>query len=134
MESRSINTSEQGLLEGWIAAFRGPLIGLLASWGRDWRAAEELAQDTFAEAWVSRGRFVGDFSDTRAYGVSHFPPLTHHTAYALECAKCGSERRWIAAITNVEAIAKILGHLELPNVVMQPAPAPPQLELGFEGC
>jgi hypothetical protein len=55
---------------------------------------------------------------------------------ALECAKCGSERRWIAAITNAEAIAKILGHLELPNVVMQPAPAraPPQLELGFEGC
>jgi hypothetical protein len=53
---------------------------------------------------------------------------------ALECAKCGSKRRWIAAITNAEAIAKILGHLELPNVVIQPAPAPPQLEFGFEGC
>ncbi|MFT5059489.1 MAG: hypothetical protein ACI89E_002274 [Planctomycetota bacterium] len=53
---------------------------------------------------------------------------------ALECATCGSERRWIAAITNAEAIAKILGHLELSSVVIQPAPAPLQLELGFEGC
>jgi hypothetical protein len=54
----------------------------------------------------------------------------------LKCARCGSERRWIAAITSGEAIAKILDHLELPSVAPQPAPprAPPQLELGFEGC
>ena len=54
---------------------------------------------------------------------------------ALECTKCGSERRWMPAITSVEAIAKILGHFELPSVVIQlaPARAPPQLELGFEG-
>jgi RNA polymerase sigma factor (sigma-70 family) len=48
------------LLDTWIDAFRGPLVGMLASWGSDWRSAEELAQDTFAEAWVSRERFVGD--------------------------------------------------------------------------
>ena len=55
---------------------------------------------------------------------------------ALECAKCGSERRWIAAITSGETIAKILDHLEFPSVMTQPAPprAPPQLELGFEEC
>jgi hypothetical protein len=54
----------------------------------------------------------------------------------LKCLRCGSERRWIAAITSGEAIAKILEQLELPSVVIQPAPfrAPPQLELGFEGC
>ena len=54
----------------------------------------------------------------------------------LKCARCGSERRWIAASTNGESIAKILDHLELPNVRAQPAPprAPPQLEVGFEGC
>jgi len=54
----------------------------------------------------------------------------------LKCARCGSERRWIAAITSGESIAKILDHLKLPNVRAQPAPprAPPQLELGFEGC
>ncbi len=39
-------------LERWIALFRGPLTGLLASWGTDWRQAEELAMDTFAEAWL----------------------------------------------------------------------------------
>jgi hypothetical protein len=54
----------------------------------------------------------------------------------LKCARCGSERRWIAAITSGETIAKILDHLELPSVMTEPAPprAPPQLELGFEGC
>ncbi len=44
-------------LERWIAAFRGPLVGLLASWGADWAVAEELAMDTFAEAWLARDRF-----------------------------------------------------------------------------
>ena len=55
---------------------------------------------------------------------------------ALKCAKCGSERRWIAAITNADSIAKILDHLDLPSARIQLAPprAPPQQELGFEGC
>ncbi len=44
-------------------------MGLLASWGSDWRAAEELAQDTFAEAWVSQARFAGSFSDLGAVGA-----------------------------------------------------------------
>jgi len=54
----------------------------------------------------------------------------------LKCATCGSERRPIAAITSGEALAKILEHLDLPSVVIDPPPprAPPQLELGFEGC
>ena len=55
---------------------------------------------------------------------------------ALRCATCGSQRRWIAAITSGEAIAKILLHLDLPNAQAQPDPAraPPQPEFGFEGC
>jgi hypothetical protein len=54
----------------------------------------------------------------------------------LKCLRCGSERRWIAAITSGEALAKILEYLELPSVVIRPAPprAPPQPELGFEWC
>ncbi len=55
---------------------------------------------------------------------------------ALKCARCGSRRRWIAAITNVDVIRKILDHLGLESVASSPAPprAPPQLDLGFEGC
>ena len=55
---------------------------------------------------------------------------------APKCATCGSEHRWIAAITSSDAIAKLLEHLELPNVQVQPMPprSPPQLTLGFEGC
>ncbi len=59
----------------------------------------------------------------------------------LKCARCGSERRWIAAHDSMaeasgEAIAKILDHLELPNLAFEPSPprAPPQAEFEFEGC
>ncbi len=59
----------------------------------------------------------------------------------LKCAKCGSERRWIAARNSTaeasgEAITKILEHLDLPSIVADPAPprAPPQAEFEFEGC
>ena len=55
-------------LERWITAFRGPLIGLLASWGNDWRTAEEVAADAFAEAWVGRARFDADPVDLDAAG------------------------------------------------------------------
>jgi RNA polymerase sigma-70 factor (ECF subfamily) len=56
-------------LERWIAAFRGPLIGLLASWGLDWAAAEEVAMDVFAEAWLGRARFAGDPADLEQSGA-----------------------------------------------------------------
>ena len=56
------------LLEQWIAHFRGPLVGLLASWGADWGAAEELAMDTFAEAWLGRARLRGSPRDSRVVG------------------------------------------------------------------
>lgn len=55
-------------LERWIASFRGPLVGLLASWGHDWHAAEELAADVFAEAWIGRARLAAEPSDHAAVG------------------------------------------------------------------
>jgi len=55
---------------------------------------------------------------------------------ALKCSRCGSRRQWIAALTNREAIVRILDHLDLPSIAPIPAPprAPPQMELEFEGC
>lgn len=56
-------------LDLWIATFRGPLTGLIASWGLDWASAEETAQDALSEAWVSGSRFAGDPSDLEASGA-----------------------------------------------------------------
>ena len=44
-------------------------MGLVASWGSGWQAAEEIAQDAFAEAWVGRERFAGDEQDSGAVGA-----------------------------------------------------------------
>lgn len=55
-------------LEHWVAHFRGPLVGLLGSWGADWHIAEELAMDTFAEAWLGRKRLRADDHDLEAVG------------------------------------------------------------------
>lgn len=68
-------------LERWIAAFRGPLIGLVASWGNGWGAAEEIAADTFAEAWVGRARFDADPADLDAVG-SWLRGIAFHTSEA----------------------------------------------------
>jgi RNA polymerase sigma factor (sigma-70 family) len=69
MAGRASLTPNAADLERWIEQFRGPLVGLLASWGRDWRAAEELAQDCFAQAWLSRERFVGNPDSLAAVGA-----------------------------------------------------------------
>lgn len=69
MDQEHSSTGTGEVLDRWIAEFRGPLIGLLASWGGDWQAAEELAQDTFAEAWVGQARFSGSLDDDGAVGA-----------------------------------------------------------------
>lgn len=55
--------------ERWVALFRGPLIGLCAGWVPDWNRAEELAQDSLAQAWLGRERFRGDPQDSAAVGA-----------------------------------------------------------------
>jgi len=52
-----------------ISQFRGPLIGLFASWGASPFDARELAQDTFAEAYLGRERFHGDHDDPAQLGA-----------------------------------------------------------------
>jgi RNA polymerase sigma-70 factor, ECF subfamily len=55
-------------LEPLIAHFRGPLVGFLCGLGNDRQRAVELAQDTFAEAYLSRERFASEVEDTAAVG------------------------------------------------------------------
>lgn len=55
-------------IEDLILRWRGPLVGLIASWGAAWGDAAELATDTFAEAWISRARFAGDFEEPASVG------------------------------------------------------------------
>ena len=55
-------------LTAFINAYRGPLIGLIASWGAPWADAAEIAQDSFSEAWLNREACLGDFNDPEFLG------------------------------------------------------------------
>lgn len=60
---------DRAVFDRWIEAFRGPLVGFVASRVPDWGTATEVAQDAFAEAWIGRGRFEGDPADLGAAGA-----------------------------------------------------------------
>jgi len=55
-------------LTAFIDAYRGPLIGLIASWGAPWSDAAEIAQDSFSVAWLNRGSCRGDLRDPDVFG------------------------------------------------------------------
>jgi RNA polymerase sigma factor (sigma-70 family) len=55
-------------LTQFIDAYRGPLIGLIASWGAPWHEAAEIAQDSFSQAWISRESCRGDWRDAEVFG------------------------------------------------------------------
>jgi RNA polymerase sigma factor (sigma-70 family) len=51
-----------------INTYRGPLVGLIASWGAPLADAAEIAQDSFAEAYLKRESCRGDWSDPDVFG------------------------------------------------------------------
>ncbi len=55
-------------LTAFINAYRGPLIGLIASWGAPWGDAVEVAQDSFSEAWLNRDACRGDWNEPEVFG------------------------------------------------------------------
>lgn len=55
-------------LTAFINAYRGPLIGLIASWGAPWGDAAEIAQDSFSEAWLNREACRSNWNDPEMFG------------------------------------------------------------------
>lgn len=55
-------------LTALIDAYRGPLIGLIASWGAPWADATEIAEDSFAEALLKRESCHGDWKNAEVFG------------------------------------------------------------------
>ena len=51
-----------------IDRFRGPLVGLIASWGAASVDASEIAQDSFADAYLTRHRCRGNWEDPEVFG------------------------------------------------------------------
>ena len=51
-----------------IDVYRGPLIGLIASWGVPWVDATEIAQDSFAEGYLNRRSCRGDCEKPEVFG------------------------------------------------------------------
>jgi RNA polymerase sigma factor (sigma-70 family) len=52
-----------------IDRFRGPLIGLIASWGANYHDASEMAQDSFADAYLNRESCRGNWRDPEVFGA-----------------------------------------------------------------
>jgi RNA polymerase sigma-70 factor (ECF subfamily) len=52
----------------FIDVYRGPLIGLVASWGAPWHEAAEIAQDSFSQAWISRESCRGNWREPEVFG------------------------------------------------------------------
>jgi hypothetical protein len=50
-------------LTALLNTYRGPLIGLIASWGAPWGDAIEIAQDSFSEAWLKRELCRDDWNE-----------------------------------------------------------------------
>jgi RNA polymerase sigma-70 factor (ECF subfamily) len=55
-------------LTALINTYRGPLIGLVASWGVPWGDAIEIAQDSFSDAWLKRESCRGDWREPEVFG------------------------------------------------------------------
>ena len=51
-----------------IDVYRGPLLGLIASWGVPWADAMEIAQDSFAEAYLNRDSCRGGWERPEVFG------------------------------------------------------------------
>ena len=51
-----------------INHYRGPLIGMIVSWGVPWVDASEIAQDSFAEAYLKRTFCRGDWTQRDIFG------------------------------------------------------------------
>jgi RNA polymerase sigma-70 factor (ECF subfamily) len=55
-------------LSQMIDVYRGPLLGLIASWGVPWADATEIAQDSFAEAYLNRESCRGGWERPEVFG------------------------------------------------------------------
>jgi RNA polymerase sigma factor (sigma-70 family) len=51
-----------------INTYRGPLVGLIASWGAPWADAADIAQDSFVKAYLNRVSCRGDWSNPDVFG------------------------------------------------------------------
>lgn len=56
-------------LASLLDTYRGPLIGLVVSWGAPFADAEEVAQDSFAQAWLKREQCRGDWRKPAVFGA-----------------------------------------------------------------
>ncbi|MDF1837212.1 MAG: sigma-70 family RNA polymerase sigma factor, partial [Planctomycetota bacterium] len=56
-------------LDELVEHFRGPLTGLIASWGVPPADAIELCMDTFAEGYLVREKFRGDWGELASTGA-----------------------------------------------------------------
>ena len=70
LHQRTLLNEKEKLLDltDAIDRFRGPLVGLIASWGASPVDAWELAQESLADAYLKRGNCRGDWQEPEIFG------------------------------------------------------------------
>ena len=86
--------------------FRGPLIGLIASWGASYADAVELAQDSFADAYLSRDCCRGDCEDPAVFGRWLRGVARNKFRYEMRSRKRREQRVASVDPSNLEAAAE----------------------------
>ena len=86
--------------------FRGPLIGLIASWGASYADAVELAQDSFADAYLSRDCCRGDCEDPAVFGRWLRGVARNKFRYEMRSRKRREQRVAPVDPSNLEAAAE----------------------------
>jgi RNA polymerase sigma factor (sigma-70 family) len=93
-----------------IETYRGPLIGLIASWGARWGEAGELAQDSFSEAWLRRDACRGDWRDPEVFAA-----WLRGVARNRFRNWARGRRRWFRLLAPEQSIESVAAPVSLPE-------------------
>lgn len=86
-----------------INRYRGPLVGLIVSWGANFYDAAEIAQDSFADAYLNRDSCRGNWQDPEVFGAWLRGVARNHFRNACRSRKRREKRVISVSVSVLEA-------------------------------